>query len=132
MGENDSSLVPMGGYPGAPVTEGCSVLVPNRLYKAYIFDLDGTIYLGDELLPGAKRLINALRERGKDISDEALGELVSSVGPNARQLNNEVEKLALSMPEVLVTSRNFPPPSLWNSRSPSIAVMKTSSLPSLS
>ncbi|MDB6112560.1 MAG: polymerase delta, partial [Pedosphaera sp.] len=37
----------------------------------------------------------ALRDRGKDISDEALGELVSNVGPNARQLNNEVEKLAL-------------------------------------
>ena len=67
MEENDSSLVPMGGYPGAPVTEGCSVLVPNRLYEAYIFDLDGTIYLGDELLPGAKRLINALRERGKAV-----------------------------------------------------------------
>jgi HAD superfamily hydrolase (TIGR01450 family) len=67
MGENDSSLVPMGGYPGAPVTEGCSILVPNRLYEAYIFDLDGTIYLGDELLPGAKRLINALRERGKAV-----------------------------------------------------------------
>jgi DNA polymerase-3 subunit delta len=37
----------------------------------------------------------ALRERGKEISDEALAELVSSVGPNARLLNNEVEKLAL-------------------------------------
>jgi DNA polymerase-3 subunit delta len=37
----------------------------------------------------------ALNDRKKEISDEALGELVSSVGPNARQLNNEVEKLAL-------------------------------------
>jgi DNA polymerase-3 subunit delta len=36
-----------------------------------------------------------LRERQKEISDEALAELVSNVGPNARQLNNEVEKLAL-------------------------------------
>ncbi len=34
-------------------------------YDAYVFDLDGTIYLGDELLPGAKRLIEALREAGK-------------------------------------------------------------------
>jgi len=37
---------------------------PDRLYAAYLFDLDGTIYLGDELLPGAGRLIRALRERG--------------------------------------------------------------------
>jgi ribonucleotide monophosphatase NagD (HAD superfamily) len=27
-----------------------------------VFDLDGTIYLGDELLPGAKRLVLKLRE----------------------------------------------------------------------
>jgi HAD superfamily hydrolase (TIGR01450 family) len=30
-------------------------------------DLDGTIYLGDELLPGAKRLIPKLRELGKRV-----------------------------------------------------------------
>src|SRR5919199_1690425 len=41
--------------------------VPNRLYEGYIFDLDGTIYLGDELLPGAKRLILKLRELGKRV-----------------------------------------------------------------
>ncbi len=37
----------------------------------------------------------ALRERRKEISDEALAELVNNVGPNARQLSNEVEKLSL-------------------------------------
>lgn len=37
----------------------------------------------------------ALREKGKEISDEALAELVANVGPNARTLSNEVEKLAL-------------------------------------
>jgi HAD superfamily hydrolase (TIGR01450 family) len=37
--------------------------VPDRPYAAYLFDLDGTIYLGDELLPGARRLIEGLRER---------------------------------------------------------------------
>jgi HAD superfamily hydrolase (TIGR01450 family) len=36
---------------------------PERLYDAYIFDLDGTIYLGDGLLPGTKRLISELRQR---------------------------------------------------------------------
>jgi DNA polymerase-3 subunit delta len=36
-----------------------------------------------------------LRARQKEISDEALAELISRVGPNARQLDSEVEKLAL-------------------------------------
>jgi DNA polymerase III subunit delta len=37
----------------------------------------------------------ALQARQKDISDEALAELISRVGPNARQLDSEVEKLCL-------------------------------------
>jgi HAD superfamily hydrolase (TIGR01450 family) len=41
--------------------------VPNQLHKGYVFDLDGTIYLGDELLPGAKRLILKLRELGRKV-----------------------------------------------------------------
>lgn len=38
--------------------------LPDRLYKGYVFDLDGTVYLGDALLPGAKRTIEALRRAG--------------------------------------------------------------------
>ena len=37
----------------------------------------------------------AVRERKKEISEEALAELVSRVGPNPRQLDNEIEKLCL-------------------------------------
>lgn len=37
----------------------------------------------------------SLRDREKDISDEALAELVDRVGPNARQIDMEVEKLSL-------------------------------------
>lgn len=40
---------------------------PDRIYEGYVFDLDGTIYLGDELLPGARRLIAHLRELGKRV-----------------------------------------------------------------
>ncbi len=36
-----------------------------------------------------------LSERKKEISDEALAELVSNVGPHTRQLQSEVEKLSL-------------------------------------
>jgi arabinose operon protein AraL len=41
--------------------------LPGRLYDGYVFDLDGTIYLGDELLPGVRRLIRKLRELGKRV-----------------------------------------------------------------
>jgi NagD protein len=39
--------------------------VPARLYDAYIFDLDGTIYLGDKLLPTAGEVIARLRTLGR-------------------------------------------------------------------
>lgn len=37
----------------------------------------------------------ALRSRGKDISEETLSELITRVGPNARLLDSEIEKLTL-------------------------------------
>jgi DNA polymerase-3 subunit delta len=37
----------------------------------------------------------AIRERNKEVSDEAVAELVARVGPHPRQLDNEVEKLCL-------------------------------------
>jgi len=37
----------------------------------------------------------SLDRRNKQISDEALAELIARVGPNARQLESEIEKLAL-------------------------------------
>lgn len=36
-------------------------------FDSYVFDLDGTIYLGEALLPGARVLIEGLREQGKRI-----------------------------------------------------------------
>ena len=47
---------------GAGATEG-----PGRLYGGYVFDLDGTVYLGEELLPGAGRLLHRLRELGRRV-----------------------------------------------------------------
>ena len=38
---------------------------PVQLYDAYIFDLDGTVYLGDKLLPTAGETISRLRQMGK-------------------------------------------------------------------
>ena len=39
--------------------------------------------------------LRGLRARQKEISDEALGELIDRVGPNPRQLESEVEKVCL-------------------------------------
>ena len=36
---------------------------PDRLFEGYVFDLDGTVYLGDELLPKAKETLGELKAR---------------------------------------------------------------------
>ena len=38
---------------------------PERLFEAYIFDIDGTVCLGEELIAGAGEAIRELRARGK-------------------------------------------------------------------
>jgi HAD superfamily hydrolase (TIGR01450 family) len=40
------------------------LVAPDGFFDAYLFDLDGTIYLGNELLPGARELLDTLRDRG--------------------------------------------------------------------
>jgi HAD superfamily hydrolase (TIGR01450 family) len=37
---------------------------PERVFGGYVFDLDGTVYLGDRLLPGAAETIAAIRAGG--------------------------------------------------------------------
>lgn len=37
---------------------------PGRFYPGYVFDLDGTLYLGDALLPGAAATVRSIRSRG--------------------------------------------------------------------
>jgi len=57
------------------------------LYDAYFFDLDGTIFLGDELLPGAQETVLALRASGKPvrfISNNATGTVAQYAAKLAR------------------------------------------------
>ena len=35
--------------------------------RAVLFDLDGTIYYGSKLIPGADRVVNKYRQEGKKI-----------------------------------------------------------------
>jgi HAD superfamily hydrolase (TIGR01457 family) len=37
------------------------------VFKGFIFDLDGTIYLGDQLIPGAERVVRRLRENRRKV-----------------------------------------------------------------
>ena len=53
----------------APSTRDLEALLrrpelPEHRYDGCVFDLDGTLYLGDALLPGAAELVAALREQG--------------------------------------------------------------------
>ncbi len=41
-------------------TSSASMGPADRHFAGYIFELDGTLYLGEELIPGARRLIEAL------------------------------------------------------------------------
>ena len=40
---------------------------PDRIFAGYAFDLDGTVYLGDDLIPGADEAIAWLREAGSRV-----------------------------------------------------------------
>ena len=40
---------------------------PTQIYPGYVFDLDGTVYLGDSLLPQAAETIRELRRRGSHV-----------------------------------------------------------------
>jgi HAD superfamily hydrolase (TIGR01450 family) len=62
----------MGHQPDSPVSQAGELPFPDnmaqrptRLYDAYIFDLDGTVYLGEALLPNARHVITTLRHAGK-------------------------------------------------------------------
>ena len=41
---------------------------PTRLFGGYVFDLDGTLYLGDHLLPGAAETVAAIRKHGAHVA----------------------------------------------------------------
>jgi arabinose operon protein AraL len=39
-----------------------------KRYKGYLFDLDGTIYLSDQVIPGAPKILNVLRKEGARVA----------------------------------------------------------------
>jgi HAD superfamily hydrolase (TIGR01450 family) len=69
------------------------ITVPDRMYDVYVFDLDGTVYLGDDLLPGAKRLIEQLRARGR-----AVRFLSNNPTKDPQQYADKLARLGLQTP----------------------------------
>ncbi len=91
--------------------------LPTQLHEAYVFDLDGTIYLGDELLPGAARMINELRRRGIPVRF-----LSNNPTKDPLQYQNKLERLGLptaieDIANTVVTTR------LWLERNHPDAVL---------
>ncbi len=51
-----------------PAPQEAVLRLPKRRFAGYAFDLDGTVYLGDTLLPGAAEAIAGLRAGGSRIT----------------------------------------------------------------
>ncbi|HEX5528524.1 MAG TPA: hypothetical protein VFZ82_03125, partial [Methylomirabilota bacterium] len=45
-----------------------SATVPRLPYRGWLLDLDGTVYRGERLIPGADRTIAALRAAGRRVA----------------------------------------------------------------
>jgi ribonucleotide monophosphatase NagD (HAD superfamily) len=100
--------------------------VPERLYAGYVFDLDSTIYLGSELLPGAARVLRAPRELRRKVvfvsnnptrDPEEYAVKLSDLGvpaPPSQVINTVVtttDWLAVNAPEATVFPVSEEPPS---------------------
>lgn len=51
-----------------PETATSALRRPDRLFGGYVFDLDGTLYLGEALLPGAAETVAAIRDHGARVA----------------------------------------------------------------
>ncbi len=59
MGDQTTGDQTMGGLAGPPAFRR-----PPRVFRGYALDLDGTVYLGGKLLPGAAETIASIRAEG--------------------------------------------------------------------
>jgi NagD protein len=73
---------------------------PLPTFDGYIFDLDGTVYLGETLLPGAGAAIGRLRERGRRVVF-----LSNNPTHTRRQYADRLARLGLpTPPDEIITS----------------------------
>lgn len=72
---------------------------PDELYQAYIFDMDGTIYLGEQMLPGATRLVQELRHRELPVRF-----LSNNPTKDPGQYAEKLDRLGLPTPEAEIVN----------------------------
>ena len=60
----------------------------ERLFDGYLFDLDGMVYLGDELLPEAKETLGEPSPDRPDFVIEHLGDLLPTSGTHRPEASN--------------------------------------------
>lgn len=63
----DAELSDVAGTAGTAGVAGNAGDRVDRLYAGYVLDLDGTVYLGDALLPGARHAVLTLRAAGSRV-----------------------------------------------------------------
>ncbi|RYD05796.1 hypothetical protein N752_07845 [Desulforamulus aquiferis] len=67
--------------------------VNGDLFEAYLFDLDGTVFIGDSLLPHVQSTIEYLRRIGKDIAF-----LTNTSVQTRRDCQRRLERFGLTVP----------------------------------
>ncbi len=72
------------GVPGSETTRVTGGDARPAAYEGYALDLDGTVYLGEQLLPGARETIARLRAAGRRVVLLSNNPLMSSAGYAAR------------------------------------------------
>ena len=76
-------------------------------FDAFLFDLDGVVYLGDELLPGSREALVRLRETGKEVRF-----LTNDPRPTWEQLRRQASRHAFAGARFVATNADasFPSP----------------------
>jgi HAD superfamily hydrolase (TIGR01450 family) len=70
---------------------GAGVIAPSRGLRAVAFDLDGTLYLGSEVVPGAPEIVAHVRGTGLDVLF-----LANSNTANPRRLQERLASLGIA------------------------------------
>lgn len=90
-----------GNIPTNNIQESCKIktMTPYPLdqIQCFLLDMDGTFYLGDQLLPGALELIGLLKQRGTRFLF-----LTNNSSKHRRQYAEKITRLGLPLSEELI------------------------------
>lgn len=79
--------------------------------KGFICDMDGVLYHGNRLLPGAVEFINWLQKNGREYLF-----LTNNSGMTPRELHQKLERLGVNVPEEHFYTTPWLQPNFYGSR----------------